>query len=129
MVAGMIMAIIRIMAATGETLVIIAVGHTAKEVKVGSGTTVNVVLTEDYNNLNDVVVVGYGKMKKSDLSSAVSHQLLRGLQKTVNVTLDEALQGRAANVYVAANSGQPGAAASVIIRGVSTVTGIISLCM
>jgi TonB-linked SusC/RagA family outer membrane protein len=112
-----------IMAATGETLVISAVGHTAKEVKVGSAATVNVVLTEDYNSLNDVVVVGYGKTKKSDLSSAVATVTAADIQRTVNTTLDEALQGRAANVYVAANSGQPGAAASVIIRGVSTVTG------
>ncbi|MEP6747331.1 MAG: TonB-dependent receptor [Bacteroidota bacterium] len=110
-------------AAPGEILVISAVGHATKEVKVGSSTTANVVLTEDYNSLNDVVVVGYGKMKKSDLSSAVVSVTAADLQKTVNTTLDEALQGRAANVYVSANSGQPGAAASVIIRGVSTVTG------
>ncbi len=112
-----------IMAGAGETLVISAIGHTIKEVKVGSSATVNVVMTEDYNNLNDVVVVGYGKMKKSDLSSAVVSVTAADIQKTVNTTLDEALQGRAANVYVSANSGQPGAAASVIIRGVSTVTG------
>jgi len=112
-----------IMAASGETLVISAVGHTTKEVKIGSAAIVNVVLTEDYNSLNDVIVVGYGKTKKSDLSSAVATVTAADIQKTVNTTLDEALQGRAANVYVAANSGQPGAAASVIIRGVSTVTG------
>lgn len=112
-----------IMAATGETLVITAIGHATKEVKVGSSSTINAVINEDYNNLNDVVVVGYGKMKKSDLSSAVVSVTAADINKTVNTTLDEALQGRAANVYVAANSGQPGAAASVIIRGVSTVTG------
>ena len=112
-----------IMAASGETLVVTAVGHISREAKVGSSGTVNLVLTEDYNNLNDVIVVGYGKMKKTDLSSAVVSVTGADLQKTVNVTLDEALQGRAANVYVSANSGQPGAASSVIIRGVSTVTG------
>ena len=48
---------------------------------------------------------------------------IQTLNKTVNVTLDEALQGKAANLYVSQTSGQPGAGASVIIRGVSTVTG------
>ncbi len=62
-------------------------------------------------------------MKKSDLSSAVGTISNSDLEKTVNVTLDEALQGKAANVYVQQASGQPGAGASVIIRGVSTVTG------
>ena len=112
-----------IMAAPGETLEVTAVGHASKDVKVGSAAVLNVVMTEDYNNMNDVVVVGYGKMKKSDLSSAVVTVTAADLQKTVNTTLDQALQGRAANVYVSANSGQPGAASSVIIRGVSTVTG------
>jgi TonB-linked SusC/RagA family outer membrane protein len=112
-----------IMAATGDLIVISVVGHSTKEVKVGSSDVTNVVLIEDYSNLNDVVVVGYGKMKKSDLSSAVVTVTAADLNKTINTTLDEALQGRAANVYVSANSGQPGAAASVIIRGVSTVTG------
>ena len=63
------------------------------------------------------------KTKKSDLSSAVGTISSKELSNTVNVTLDEALQGKAANVYVSQTSGQPGAGASVVIRGVSTVTG------
>ena len=111
-------------AQTGDVLVVSYVGYKTKEVKIGAGTnTVNIDLAQDYSNLQDVVVVGYGKTKKSDLSSAVGTVSATELNKTINVTLDEALQGKAANVYVSQTSGQPGAGASVIIRGVSTVTG------
>ena len=112
-----------ITAARGEHLVISFVGYLKQEITVGATTAINIALTQDISNMNDVVVVGYGKMKKSDLSSAVVTISSADLEKTVNVTLDEALQGKAANVYVAQTSGEPGAGASVIIRGISTVTG------
>ena len=112
-----------IMAAPNEVLVVTNVGYVKKEMKVGTSTTLNIQLTQDYNNLNDVVVVGYGRMRKSDMSAAVGTISSADLDKTVNVTLDEALQGKAPNVYVSQTSGEPGAGASVIIRGVSTVTG------
>ena len=83
----------------------------------------NIELAVDYGHLDDVVVVGYGRMKKTDLSSAVVTISNADLNKTVNVTLDDALQGKSPNVYVSTSSGAPGAGAAVIIRGVSTVTG------
>ena len=113
-----------IIAQPGDVIVISFVGYKSKEINIGDKTdqlTIN--LSEDFSNLQDVIVVGYGKTKKSDLSSAVGTISNTDLNKTVNVTLDEALQGKAANLYVAQTSGQPGAGASVIIRGVSTVTG------
>ena len=112
-----------ITAAPGERLEITYIGFVRQEVTVGSATTLTVPLSQDFSNLNDVVVVGYGKTKKSDLSSAVNTITSADLEKTVNVTLDEALQGKAPNVYVSQTSGQPGAGASVIIRGISTITG------
>jgi TonB-linked SusC/RagA family outer membrane protein len=112
-----------ITATPGDHLVISFVGYVKQDLTVGNGTTINVVLAQDNNNMNDVVVVGYGKMKKSDLSSAVVTISSADLEKTVNVTLDEALQGKAPKVYVAQTSGEPGAGASVIIRGVSTISG------
>jgi TonB-linked SusC/RagA family outer membrane protein len=113
-----------IYAKTGDVLVVSYVGYKSKEVKVDAGeNTINVRVTQDYSNLQDVVVIGYGKTKKSDLSSAVGTISSKELEKTVNVTLDEALQGKSPNVYVSQTSGAPGAGASVIIRGISTVTG------
>src|SRR5690242_3233297 len=105
-----------IIAQPGDVLVISFVGYKSKEINVGDKTDqININLSEDFTNLQDVVVVGYGKTKKSDLSSAVGTISSSDLNKTVNVTLDEALQGKAANLYVAQTSGQPGAGASVII--------------
>jgi TonB-dependent starch-binding outer membrane protein SusC len=113
-----------IIAATGDVLVITSVGYKPMEVAIGATTNgVSVNLLQDFSKLNDVVVVGYGKMKKADLSSAVGAISNTELNRTVNVTLDEALQGKAANVYVAQTSGQPGAGSSVIIRGASTISG------
>ena len=110
-------------AAPGEHLVVSYIGYLRQDLPVGNRTTFNVAMTQDISNMNDVIVVGYGKMKKSDMSSAVVTISNADLEKTVNVTLDEALQGKAANVYVSQTSGEPGAGASVIIRGISTVTG------
>ncbi len=112
-----------IMASPEERLIVTNVGFAAREFKVGNSATVNIQLTQDFGHLDDVVVIGYGKMKKSDMSAAVESISAEDLNKTVNTTLDEALLGKAANVYVSQTSGQPGAGASIIIRGVSTVTG------
>lgn len=113
-----------ILAQPGETLVISFVGYKSKEIKIGDANIFfNVELSEDFSKLQDVIVVGYGKMKKTDLSSAVVTISNADLEKTVNVTLDDALQGKSPNVYVSTSSGAPGAGAAVIIRGVSTVTG------
>lgn len=113
-----------IMANTGETLVVTFVGFKPKEAQVTAGVnTINFQLSEDFSHLQDVVVVGYGQTKKSDLSSAVGTISSADLNKTVNVTLDDALQGKAPNVYVSSPSGAPGAGSTVIIRGISTITG------
>lgn len=109
---------------TGDVIVISFIGYKTREIKVTPETsTLNISLTEDLGSLQDVVVVGYGRMKKSDLSSAVHTVSSAELQRTTNVTLDNALQGKSPNVYVSQSTGAPGAGSSVIIRGVSTVTG------
>jgi hypothetical protein len=96
-----------IMAAPGETLVISNVGYAAQEVRVGNASSITVGLNQSFSHMDDVVVVGYGRMKKADLSSAVNTISSADLEKTVNVTLDEALQGKAPNVYVSQTSGEP----------------------
>src|SRR6185312_5368310 len=113
-----------ILAASGETLVISSVGFAQREIRITSSTqNLDISLTEDYGNLQDVVVVGYGTMKKTDVSSSQVTVTAEDISKTVNTTFDQALQGRAANVYVSSPSGQPGAAPSVVIRGLSSLTG------
>jgi TonB-linked SusC/RagA family outer membrane protein len=113
-----------ILAADGETLVVSSVGFSPKEMRItGDMQNIEVPVSEDYSNLQDVIVVGYGKMKKTDMSSAQVTVTAEDISKTVNTTFDQALQGRAANVYVTSPSGQPGAAPNVIIRGLGTLTG------
>lgn len=106
----------------GDVLIISSIGYARKEVKVGGrSSSMDIRLDEDYNDLQDVVVVGYGRMKKTDLSSSQVTVTAADMQRTVNTTLEQGLQGRAANVYVTSNSGQPGAAPSVLIRGISSL--------
>ena len=113
-----------IIAKNGETLLVTFVGFKQKQATVTPGqNTIDFQLTEDFSHLQDIVVVGYGKTKKSDMSSAVGTITEKDLNKTVNTTLDDALQGKAPNLYVSSATGAPGGGSSVIIRGVSTITG------
>ena len=83
--------------------------------------TMDIKLADDVNMLDEVVAIGYGSLKRSDLTGSVSVVNSDNLKKTPAASMDQALQGRAAGVTVNANSGQPGAAAEVRIRGIGTV--------
>lgn len=107
----------------GTTLQYTYVGHEAQERKVTKDATVNVMLSAESHVLNEVVAVGYGVMKKSDLTGAVTTVSADKLTKTPAASLANALQGQAAGVTINSNSGQPGAAPEVRIRGVGTVNG------
>jgi TonB-dependent starch-binding outer membrane protein SusC len=112
-----------IYAKEGDVLEISTVGYRTIKVTVGKSNTVGIALDQDFGHMDDVVVVGYGQMKRTDLSSAQTTVTSKDIQETVNTTMDQALQGRAAGVYVSSPSGQPGAGANVVIRGISSVTG------
>lgn len=86
-----------------------------------SATRVDVALETDAMMLDEVVAIGYGTMRKSDLTGAVASVSSEQLTKTPAAGLDKALQGRAAGVTVNASSGRPGAGAEVRIRGIGTV--------
>lgn len=103
------------------TLVVSYVGMKRQEVSVDGQTKLRIVMNSTDITLDDVVVIGYGTMKKSDLTGAVSTVAADQLKKTPAANLDQALQGRAAGVTVNSSSGQPGAAAEVRIRGIGTV--------
>lgn len=105
----------------GKSLVFRYIGYKEKTVPVNQSGTVNVVLEPDAKLLDEVVAIGYGTMKKSDLTGSVSSIKADALQKTPAAGIDQALQGRAAGVTVNANSGQPGAQAEIRIRGIGTV--------
>ena len=83
--------------------------------------TYDVKMEDDTNMLDEVVAIGYGSMKKSDLTGSVAVVKAEDLKKTPAASVDQAIQGRVAGVSVNANSGQPGAGAVVRIRGIGTV--------
>ncbi len=111
-----------IRAAKGEVLVFSYVGCVTKEAKV-TGKVLDISLSEDNLSLADLVVVGYGTMKRSDITGSVVSVTDKDIKKTVVTSVDQALQGRAAGVQVTQNSGSPGGGISVSIRGTNSLNG------
>ena len=108
---------------TSNTLSISSVGYTSQQIDITGQSTVQVTLQEDTKSLGDVVVVGYGTVKRSDLTGAVSALGTKDFNKGTFTSPDQLIQGRASGVQVTQNSGQPGGAATIKIRGNSAVTG------
>ncbi|MFC4262868.1 SusC/RagA family TonB-linked outer membrane protein [Ferruginibacter yonginensis] len=103
------------------TLSFSSVGYDKKDVAIGSGNEVNVVLTASNNQLTEVVVVGYGSVKKKDLTGAVAVVSAKSFNQGPITGPDQLIQGKVAGLQVIANSGQPGAATTVRIRGNASV--------
>ncbi|MDO9137775.1 MAG: carboxypeptidase-like regulatory domain-containing protein, partial [Lutibacter sp.] len=104
----------------GETLVFSFIGYTTKEVAVSNSNYLNVTLNEDTQSLEEVVVVGYGTQKKSVVTGAISSVKAKDIENIPNGRIEQALQGRVSGVTIAANSGQPGSASTVRVRGLTT---------
>ena len=106
----------------GQTLVISYIGYLNKEVKITANqTNYKITLEEDKQLLEEVVVVGYGTMKKSDLSgssSSIGEQALKG---SVITSLDQSLQGHATGVTAVTTSGAPGSSSSIRVRGIGSI--------
>lgn len=110
-------------AAKGQSLVFYYLSHNQKKVTVGDSSVIDVVLESETTVMDELVVIGYGTVRKSDLTGSVASIKSEALQNTPAATLDQALQGKAAGVTVNANTGQPGAGAEVRIRGIGSVNG------
>ncbi|TAD86777.1 MAG: SusC/RagA family TonB-linked outer membrane protein [Bacteroidetes bacterium] len=103
-----------------KVLVLSAVGYGSKEVAI-SGNTIAVQLATEANNLNEVVVVGYGTVRKRDLTGAVSSVRAKDFNQGVIASPDQLIQGKVAGLQVVSNSGAPGAPTTVRIRGNSSI--------
>ena len=109
-------------ASPGQTLVISYVGYLSKEVKVVAGQNVyNITLEEDKQLLDEVVVVGYGTMKKSDLAGASSTLDDKALKGSNITNIDQSFQGRVTGVTAVQTSGAPGSSSSIRVRGQATI--------
>jgi len=104
-----------------NTLVISYVGMQTQEIAVGSNNAVTIALVGTSGTMTDVVVTGYGRSRRSNLTTAQTTVSAKDIERTVNTTVEQAIQGRAAGVYVTQNSGQPGGGISVNIRGISSL--------
>ena len=105
------------------TLVFSFVGYLSQEVVVGNRTKIDVSLAPDTKALEEVIVVGYGTVRKSDLTGSVASVNVSEVQQAPISAIDQGLAGRAAGVQVTQTSGMPGAIASIRIRGSSSIQG------
>ena len=105
----------------GATLVFSSIGYATQEIAVGNRSVIDVLLELDTELLDEVVVVGYGTMKRSDLSGASVSMKEEDLRGSIITNLDQSLQGRAAGVTAVSTSGAPGSSSSIRVRGQATV--------
>ncbi|MCE7067496.1 TonB-dependent receptor [Dyadobacter sp. CY326] len=106
---------------SGATLVFSFVGYIGQEVEVGNRTTLDLALVSDSKALSEVVVIGYGTAKKSDLTGSVGSVKEDQLKERPSPSLNQALQGKISGVQVNVNSGRPGGRANIRIRGFSSI--------
>jgi TonB-linked SusC/RagA family outer membrane protein len=104
------------------TLVFSFVGYVTQEVVLGNQSSLTVNLVTDVNALDEIVVVGYGTVKKSDLTGAVGTVKAEVLQERPASSLNQGLSGRVTGVNVSSNSGRPGGRANIRIRGASSIS-------
>lgn len=109
--------------ARGKTMMVSYIGMQTKEIPLGGQTDITVNMQLLPGNLNNVVVVGYGVVKKSDLTGAVATLKGSDLNKTPASSVDQLLQGKIAGVQVTTSGGAPGAGATIRIRGASSLNG------
>ena len=109
-----------ILTASENTLVVSFIGYITQTIQVGERSTIDVVLEMDDKVLDEVVVVGYGVQKKSDLTGSISSIKETELLKIPSFNAAQSLQGKVAGVQVYNSSGAPGASPVVRVRGVGT---------
>jgi hypothetical protein len=111
-----------IAAASTDILVFSFVGYESLEEPVRNRTVIQVSLKSSNAGLEEVLVVGYGKVRKTDLTGSVGQVKMEELVKAPVTSFTDALAGRVAGVQVSSNDGQPGSAPNIIIRGANSLT-------
>ncbi len=109
-------------AAAGSTLIFTYTGFETQEVNVGNSAVLDVRLRSNDNLLNDVVVIGYGSVKKSDLTASVATVKSADLKAMPVTSVDQALSGRASGINVTQASGAPGGGVTVRVRGPNSIS-------
>ena len=105
----------------GTSLKVRALGYTEKTVPAANG--MRVVLSSESSELDEVVIVGFGSQKKSNVTGAIAQVKAKDIENMSLLRVEQALQGRTAGVQITQNSGQPGAGSVVRIRGTASING------
>ena len=106
-----------------SVLVFSYIGYQKQSIEVGNKTVINVKMQDDSKLLDEVVVIGYGSVKKSDVTGAIASLRPDEMDASKSVTLDNLLQGKVAGLVVGSTNTTPGAATSITIRGASSLRG------
>ncbi|MEE4197158.1 MAG: TonB-dependent receptor [Bacteroidales bacterium] len=108
---------------SGEVVLVFSfVGFRTFEVKVGEQAVINVTLYEETTQLDEIVVIGYGSSSKKLLTSSIASVNSEDIENNISAGIESALQGKTSGVMINQNSGTPGAAATVQIRGISSIS-------
>ena len=108
---------------TNAVLVISYIGYKSQEIKVGNQSSLNVTLEAETLGLEEIVVVGYGTVKKKDLTGSVSSVNSETISKSPVTSATQAIQGRLPGVFISNSTTKPGENASVVIRGKRSISG------
>lgn len=106
-----------------DILVFMYLGYLKKEVTVNKNSTFNIALDPETQQLEEVVIVGYGSKNKKELTSAIASVKVKDLENTATANFDQALAGRVSGLQVSSVDGTPGAALNIVIRGGNSITG------
>ncbi len=104
-----------------DVLLISFIGYNTERITIGSQTTFDIILIEDLQSLEEIVVIGYGTQKKSDLTGALSSIDSDVIRQVPTATVGQALQGLAPGVTITGRSGTPGSESTIRIRGFGTI--------
>lgn len=111
----------RLAVAENDILSYSFIGYTTQEVQVGNQTTINIKLSVDLQELQEVVVIGYGSIQKKDLTGSVAPVSEKDFNKGVLTSPSKLITGKVAGVQVTSNSGEPGGLVKITIRGAAKV--------
>ena len=104
-----------------KSLTFTFVGMDPQEIEIGSSTLISVTMSESAIGLEEVVVVGYGTSKKSDLTASIASISMEDISESASLSINNMIQGRVPGVDIVSSSGMPGAGVSIKIRGVSSI--------
>ncbi len=105
----------------GDVLQAVFTGFITEEIVVGKSDVINFILREDRSLLDEVVVIGYGQTKKSDLTGSVTSVKMNDIKDVPAYSIDNAMQGRVAGAEIMSTTGEPGATTTIRIRGTRSV--------